>query len=90
MLATRERPLIVMGDFNCEWGQEEQTLRLLTEELKLKSFRPKARNLATFNSSAKRLDWIFVSSEFEFESYRNLPDIVSDHLAVVAEIRYTE
>ncbi|MEE8169226.1 MAG: endonuclease/exonuclease/phosphatase family protein, partial [Phycisphaerae bacterium] len=87
VLAERRRPLIVMGDFNCEWDGPEQTLHLLAEELKLKTFRPKARDLATFSSSAKRLDWIFVSSGLEIEGYRNLPNIVSDHLAVVAEVR---
>ncbi len=80
------RPLIIMGDFNCGWDSPEQTLHLLVEELELETFRPKAGNLATFNSSGRRLDWIFVSPRLEIERYRVLPDVVADHLAVVAEI----
>jgi hypothetical protein len=34
-----------------------------------------------------RLDWILVSDELEFGGYRTLPDQLSDHLGVVAEIR---
>jgi hypothetical protein len=33
-----------------------------------------------------RLDWILVSEELAFSSYRTLPDRLSDHLGVVAEI----
>ena len=38
-------------------------------------------------SGKKRLDWILISEELEFVSYQVLPDIVSDHLPLIVEIR---
>jgi len=34
-----------------------------------------------------RLDWILVSEELDFVRYVTLPDRLSDHLGVVAEVR---
>lgn len=85
-MSDRNRPLIVMGDFNCEWMDNEKTLRRLAEVLDLKTFRPDATDIATFRSVDRRLDWILVSSEFEFVSHHVLADSISDHQGVVAEI----
>ena len=35
---------------------------------------------------ARRLDWILISTDLDFISYAVWPDVVSDHLGVVAEI----
>ena len=83
---TRERPLIVLGDFNCEWEDVASPLKELAERLGLRSYRPEASDLETFPLTNRRLDWIFVSSEFEFGSYEVVSDAVSDHRAVVAEV----
>jgi endonuclease/exonuclease/phosphatase family metal-dependent hydrolase len=75
-----------MGDFNCEWSERRRSLELLRRELRL---RPVAGTAyATFPSwrPLVRLDWILVSEELAFSSYRTLPDRLSDHLGVVAEI----
>lgn len=88
-LAPRGRPLVVMGDMNCEWGGKDRTIRDLAAGLSLRPYRPGAEGLATFDhfpSAGKRLDWILISKDLEFRSYRVLPDVLSDHQAVVAEI----
>jgi endonuclease/exonuclease/phosphatase family metal-dependent hydrolase len=54
--------------------------------MKLDAWRPDADGLTTFPGLRKRLDWILVSEELEFKSSEVLPDEVSDHLGVKAEI----
>lgn len=82
-------PLVVMGDFNCGWLGLEDTLRRLCDELHLRPFEPGSRELSTFPSRRprRRLDWILVSRHFEFAGCAALPEQVSDHLAVVADLR---
>ena len=82
----RERPLVVMGDFNCEWSERRRSLDLLRRELRLRPAEASAH--ATFPSwrPMVRLDWILVSEELGFVGYDTLPDRLSDHLGVVAEI----
>ncbi len=88
-LAGRGRPLVVMGDFNCGWSGKEDSLRLLGEKLGVRPFRPEAEGLLTFESNRprRRLDWILISPELDFETYATLPDQVSDHLGVAATLR---
>lgn len=88
-LAGPAGPLIVMGDFNCQWEGREETLKRLAARLGLRPYKPKIMELATFPSRRprKRLDWILASPELEFVAYRVLPDRLSDHLAVVAEVK---
>ena len=43
--------------------------------------------MITFPALKKRLDYILVSDDFEFVTYRVIKDMVSDHLGVVSEIR---
>ena len=84
-LATLPRPLIVMGDFNASWVEVESPVRELAEQAGLRSYRPLAQDLGTYKESA-RLDWILISEGLTFREYTVVPDIVSDHLAVVARI----
>ena len=86
-LAGRGNPLIIMGDFNSDWFADEQVVRALAERTGLHVYRPGAGDLATYHSSTKRLDWILISKQLEFVSFEVLPDVLSDHFAVVAEIR---
>lgn len=82
-----DRPLVLMGDFNCEWSERRRCLELLRRELKLRPV--DGAGHATFPSwrPLVRLDWILVSDELTFSGYETLPDQLSDHLGVVAEIR---
>ena len=81
VLKDRERPLILLGDFNLEWGD---TLRHLTDALDLHAYAPDATDLASLGD--RRIDWILLSRRLELVRYAVVPDALSDHLAVVADV----
>ncbi len=83
----RRRPLVVLGDFNCSWSDETRQLRPLARELGLRAYQPH-RRAPTYPSRRpwRRLDWILISGDLEFAGYRTLPNPVSDHLGVVADL----
>jgi len=83
-VASREAPTIVLGDFNSDWHRPDSTVRGLAERTGLQAYQPDSPYLGTFQG--KRIDWILISDEFRFDSYRVLTDVVSDHQPVLAEI----
>ncbi len=86
-LARIDGPLVVMGDLNSEWNDPASQVKRLADELDLYAYEPDKEGMGTYKGrDGKRLDWILISRELEFINYRLLPDIVSDHLAVYAEI----
>lgn len=85
-LAGRGNPLIIMGDFNSDWFADEEVVRSLAERTGLHVYQPEAGNFTTYRSSARRFDWILISKQLEFVSFAVMPDILSDHFAVMAEI----
>lgn len=87
VLGGSDDPLVLMGDFNTDWHKKDSSLKELAGRLNLQVFQPDADGMATYGSSGARLDWILVSRELEFLRHAVYPDIVSDHLAVVADIR---
>jgi endonuclease/exonuclease/phosphatase family metal-dependent hydrolase len=62
ILRTRNRPMIVMGDFNTRWDKENSALHLIVEELGLSPYKPGQTGLETFARFGHRLDWILISS----------------------------
>ena len=86
-LAAISNPLIVMGDFNADWSQPESPVRMLARELGLHAFDTAAQGLGTYKGS-ERLDWVLISDELVFVDYTVLPDIVSDHLALLASVAW--
>lgn len=86
LLRYDNNPIIIMGDFNCGWAYKDSTLHTLVDLLELKVFKPNDRGLITFPQFHKRYDWILISQELKFHSYKVLEDHLSDHQAVVAEI----
>lgn len=81
-------PVVIAGDFNGEWRDEDSAVRALADALQLQLYQPLAEGLGTYKEAdGTRLDWILLSPELEFLSYKVYPDIVSDHLAVEADIR---
>jgi endonuclease/exonuclease/phosphatase family metal-dependent hydrolase len=86
VMQDRGRPMIVMGDLNTDWYHEDSTVRLLVDELDLDAHSPEVQGQETFPLSGKRLDWILLSGELEFSSYRVVTDVLSDHRGVVAEV----
>jgi endonuclease/exonuclease/phosphatase family metal-dependent hydrolase len=89
ILSKRDNPLIVMGDFNCDLQDSKQVYKILNEGLNLSAYELDSEELKTYGLVKRRLDWILVSDELEFYSYNVLEDKVSDHLAVVAELKLT-
>ncbi len=86
VLAGRNNPLIILGDFNSDWLADDSVVRELAGQSGLQVYRPEASDLGTYGANRRRLDWILISADLEFLSYRVLPEILSDHRAVVAEI----
>jgi endonuclease/exonuclease/phosphatase family metal-dependent hydrolase len=84
-LRRRGRPVIIMGDFNDGW-EENSTVRHISEALALTAWSPEETGLETFPAFSERLDWILVSPELSFRSYSVLPDPISDHRSVLAEV----
>jgi endonuclease/exonuclease/phosphatase family metal-dependent hydrolase len=89
-LKDTESSLIVMGDFNSRWDQKSSHVQQLVQALELTAYEPQNDLLGTYKKTdGKRLDWILVSRDLTFSRYEVLPDIVSDHLAVYAELSLT-
>lgn len=88
-LADRDtaRPLIVLGDLNCCWQQEPESIQLLADRLGLRAFEPEHTS-PTYPAyrPRRRLDWILISEHLRWCGYRRLPVKVSDHLGVLADV----
>lgn len=89
VLRKADRPIILMGDLNSRWGREGDAVAILAARLNLDAYHPEQTDLDTFSTANPhaRIDWILISRSLEFTAYRVVPDAVSDHLAVVAEVR---
>jgi len=85
-LHARNRPVIIMGDFNTDWQRPGSAVRLIARELGMHTYQPNSRTLTTFPTFGERFDWILVSPGIGFHSYQIVPDIVSDHLGILAEL----
>ena len=85
-LAAIDTPLVVMGDFNAQWGDKKSAVKLLSQNLKLLAHEPDSTSLGTYGDGKKRLDWILVSPQLQITNYQVAPDMVSDHQLVVAEL----
>jgi endonuclease/exonuclease/phosphatase family metal-dependent hydrolase len=86
ILGKIDGPFVLMGDFNTDWLTEDSSLKYLAGQLGLEVFEPHAEGLATYGDKGARLDWILISPELDFYKYAVIPDVVSDHYAVAAEI----
>lgn len=87
-LADRKRPRVVLGDLNCCWHHEPQSLGLLLRTLDLRAheLERRAPTYPTYRPR-RRLDWILISPELDFFGYHTLPASLSDHLGVIADLR---
>ncbi|MHB8873198.1 MAG: endonuclease/exonuclease/phosphatase family protein [Myxococcaceae bacterium] len=82
------RPLIVLGDLNCRWRGELEGVGLLAAELGLHGHKvTRDEPSYAWAGVRRRLDWILVSPELQFARHRTLPERLSDHRAVVADLR---
>jgi endonuclease/exonuclease/phosphatase family metal-dependent hydrolase len=86
---TEGKPLIIMGDMNAAWRDGRGAVARLAETFGLHAyFGENAENTYSARQPWRRIDWILVSRELEFVSYRTLPDVLSDHRAVVADVGF--
>jgi endonuclease/exonuclease/phosphatase family metal-dependent hydrolase len=85
-LSLIEGPMVMMGDFNTDWQTADSSLKYLAEQMNLSVFQPHADGLSTYGDKGARLDWILISEELAFSRYSVIPDVVSDHYAVAAEV----
>jgi len=85
--AGSRRPLVVLGDFNCEWGERRRCFDRLGAELGLRAVERGGTPTFPAWRPLVRLDWVLVSPGLAFSGYRTLADRLSDHLSVVAEVR---
>lgn len=84
-----EGPLVVLGDFNSAWNDDGSAVRSLAEALGLRPYAADAASAGTYKAlSGERYDWVLISADLDYAEYRTLADVVSDHLAVYAELRY--
>lgn len=90
ILASRDRPMILMGDFNTRWEKQDSALHLIVRELGLTPYKPEEAGLGTFASSGHRLDWILISPAFNYITYDVIKENVSDHRAVIAELALSQ
>ena len=88
VLAGRDNPVIVAGDFNEDWSDPDSALRRLALEAGLRAWRPLVSGLGTYKDGRYRLDWIMISDSLQFEEYRVATDEISDHRPVIAVVRY--
>ena len=86
LISSRKNPTIIMGDFNSEWLAEESVIKELAQKSRFVTYMPVSTLYATYKN--KRLDWILISNDMEFVSYRVLPDTLSDHAMILAEISF--
>jgi len=88
-LSDLETPLIIAGDLNGNWSVENSPVKALTQGLMLQAYEPEQPDMGTYRkASGKRLDWILISQQLQFIDYAVLPDVVSDHNAIYAEIGF--
>ena len=88
ILSARTNPTIILGDFNSEWLAETSVIKELAEKSRFISYKPEAANCNSYKD--KRLDWILISNDLEFVDYQVLPDTLSDHAMVIADIRFID
>ncbi len=87
-LRTNNRSTIIMGDFNSEWLAREYMLERFAEHSPLHVFQPASKTLNTYGT--KRIDWILLSNNLEFVSYTVSDAVLSDHRALLAEIKFKD
>jgi len=88
ILSARMNPTIIMGDFNSEWLADVSVIKELADKSRFVTYMPESDDYDTYKD--KRLDWILISNDMEFIGYQVLPDALSDHAMIVADIRFKD
>ena len=83
-------PVVILGDFNADWDDEDSAIRAIAAKGKLKVFQPDAPGLGTYKSGKHRLDWVLISNDLEFASYEVPQVALSDHQPVLVTLDLVE
>jgi endonuclease/exonuclease/phosphatase family metal-dependent hydrolase len=86
ILSDRTHPMIVLGDLNSDWSSDDSVVTDLAHRCGMHVYQPMADDLGTYPATGRRLDWVLISDDLEFLHHEILPQMVSDHHAVVADI----
>jgi endonuclease/exonuclease/phosphatase family metal-dependent hydrolase len=86
LLRARNNRVIIMGDLNSGWQQQDSAAQYLVGKLGLTAYQPEDRTMTTFPALGERLDWILISPGVEFSSYEVIGTRVSDHFGIVARL----
>lgn len=90
LLPDIDNPVVVLGDFNADWDDEDSAIRDIVDRGKLKVFQPEREGLGTYKSGKHRLDWVLVSYDLEFVTYE-VPQVnLSDHQPVLVKLKLIE
>ncbi|NQZ66979.1 MAG: endonuclease/exonuclease/phosphatase family protein [Lentisphaeria bacterium] len=89
-LKARQNSIIVVGDFNSQWQDKNSAIKQFAKAMDLKVYREDADDLQSFSGLDKRLDWILISQDLEFNDYTVHPETLSDHLAVSTKVSFTK
>lgn len=89
VLNSRTNPVIILGDFNSNWKTTDSVIKVLAKCSNAQVFEPESINHGTYKKGKHRLDWALLSEDLQFKQYQVLPDIVSDHSAIVIEVTYS-
>ncbi|MCH8134849.1 MAG: endonuclease/exonuclease/phosphatase family protein [Proteobacteria bacterium] len=87
IIEERGRPVIVMGDFNDDWHDEDSAARLLADTLGLNTHGARCEECYTHRRMKNFVDWILVSPELTIDDFEILKDDISDHYAISATLR---
>jgi len=87
VLRERNRPVVIMGDFNDNWHNEDSAVRFLSDELGLSTHGYDCTDCFTHRRLKFFVDWILVSKEIGLEGFAILDDEISDHYGVSATLR---
>lgn len=92
VLSVAHKPIVLMGDLNSRWGDQDDGVRILAARLDLHAYQPDNEKLATFSVQLPniRIDWILISPELEFVDYQVWNDEISDHFGVAATLRWAD
>ncbi|MDX2479217.1 MAG: endonuclease/exonuclease/phosphatase family protein [Desulfuromusa sp.] len=90
MLPDISKPIIILGDFNTDWSNDDSALKAIVANGNFKVYQPEATGLGTYKSGKHRLDWILISNDLEFVSYEVPQIVLSDHQPVQASLKLAD
>lgn len=86
VVGDRDKPVVVMGDFNCEL-ENESPMKTLCRELDLQIPGQEEKRRDTYwQLLNKTIDFVFASDGITYENYRVGEAKLSDHYAVIADL----